>query len=188
MSTLFTYPTEEINQVANAPITRLSPSAAIDEVGRLVLEGDNSAWLKFCFLSYFIHISSSNGFRFDPWNPRYIVPLHLISGSLRENLQVLRRIAFPFLTHPATLQLKTGWVGLLQLERQPRRVFVDVYSQTAVRECRFRLQSDSYRVSSAGRNPNWGFVGPIPRTRLPIIRASGSETWTGPSESYVNGS
>ncbi|KAL8658029.1 MAG: hypothetical protein Q9226_001338 [Calogaya cf. arnoldii] len=60
---------EQVEEVSNAPIDQLSFNAAIDEQ----------------FMPHLIF----NGFRFDPKDPRYSIPLHAMKVQLKSNLQAL---------------------------------------------------------------------------------------------------
>ncbi|KAL8980437.1 MAG: hypothetical protein Q9205_004478 [Flavoplaca limonia] len=77
--TVFATSREQVEEVSNAPINQLSFNAAIDEQ----------------FMPHLIF----NGFRFDPKDPRFSIPLHAMKVQLRNNLQALIPLLRSYTAH-----------------------------------------------------------------------------------------
>ncbi len=79
---------EQIEEASKAPIDQLSFNAAIDEVCLAARRGD-VPMLKCDSLQQFLPHLIFNGFKFDPKDPRYSVPLNAMKVRLRDNLPAL---------------------------------------------------------------------------------------------------
>lgn len=117
---IFVSSREQIEEVANAPITQLSFSAAVDEVGDSNRQSSNekNSFEYFAKLPFYQLLQPHllfDGFKFDPKDPRHAVPVQALRTQLRDNLHFLtpvmeERLGCVFqTTFPAKLCGNSKW-------------------------------------------------------------------------------
>ena len=112
---------EQIDEASKAPIDQLSFNAAIDEVGPAARCSAFSTLLMNPSKQFIPHLIF-NGFKFDPKDPRYSVPLHAMKVKLRDNIpKLLRHTGNAIEIELPTNRFKNG---LLSLWRESRAWFL----------------------------------------------------------------
>ena len=113
---------EQIDEVSKAPIDQLSFNAAIDEVGPAARCSALSTLLISSSQQFIPHLIF-NGFKFDPKDPRYSVPLHAMKVRLRDNLPALIPKLLRHTNNAIQIELPR-MNGLLRLLRESRALYL----------------------------------------------------------------
>ena len=112
---------EQIDEASKAPIDQLSFNAAIDEFSPAARCSAFSTLLMNPSQQFIPHLIF-NGFKFDPKDPRYSVPLHAMKVKLRDNLPALIPKLLRHTGNAIEIELPTNRFknGLLSLWRESR--------------------------------------------------------------------